>query len=54
MINLRDIQLDGTQITEIPSNAFQPLEGSESQLRSIHFNDSPIKKIENHSFYTYK
>jgi hypothetical protein len=54
MINLRNIQLDGTQITEIPSNAFQPLEGSESQVQTIMFNKSPIKKIGNYSFYGLK
>ncbi len=54
MINLRDIQLDGTQITEIPMNAFKPLEGSESQLQAISFFKSPIKKIGNDSFYGLK
>jgi hypothetical protein len=54
MINLKQLQLDGTQITEIPSNAFQPLKGSESKIQFICFNNSPIKKIGNDSFYGLK
>jgi Leucine-rich repeat (LRR) protein len=47
LINLEEIYLYNTNITEIPANAFQNLKN----LKRINFDFSPIEKIENNAFY---
>ncbi len=51
MINLREISLFRTNITEIPSNAFREINGIQNNLSRIIFDKSPISKIGNSPFY---
>ena len=53
-INLEELELYGTQISEIPSYAFRPIIGIQSKLSNIDFQDNKIEKIGNYSFYDLK
>jgi hypothetical protein len=53
-INLEYLELRGTQISEIPSYAFQPINGTQSKLYYIDFGRNKIEKIGNYSFYDLK
>jgi hypothetical protein len=53
-INLETLTFAGTQISEIPSYAFRPINGIQSKLTDIVFGFSKIEKIGNYSFYDLK
>ncbi len=53
-INLEELSLSGTQISEIPSHAFRPINGIQSKLSRIFFETNKIEKIGNYSFYELK
>jgi hypothetical protein len=50
-INLEGVILIGTQISEIPSYAFRPINGIQSKLSMIYFGENKIEKIGNYCFY---
>ncbi len=51
MKNLEVLYLFNTNISEIPSNAFRPINGIQNKLYLICFDYSPIEKIGNNPFY---
>jgi len=53
-INLEELLLIGTQISEIPSYAFRPINGIQSKLSEMSFSYNKIEKIGNYSFYDLK
>ncbi len=53
-INLEGLELIRTEISEIPSYAFRPINGIQSKLLGIDFHKSKIEKIGNYSFYDLK
>ncbi len=49
--NIEHIQMERTNITEIPSYAFQPLNGFQNKLKAIYIGYGPLKKVANYAFY---
>jgi hypothetical protein len=54
IINLETVNLLSTNITKIPSNAFQSINGSLNNLKTIDFSHSPILEIGDNPFSTLK
>ena len=50
-VNLEKLYLIDNNITEIPSNAFQSIEGYQDNLKTIVFGGKSIRKIESRPFY---
>jgi hypothetical protein len=51
---LEVLGLGGTQISEIPSYAFRPINGVQNKLSAISLDNNKIEKIGNYSFYDLK
>jgi hypothetical protein len=51
---LEGLELISTEISEIPSYAFRPINGIQSKLSGIDFHKNKIEKIGNYSFYDLK
>jgi Leucine-rich repeat (LRR) protein len=51
MISLEEIDLCYTNITQIPSNAFQSINGAQNNLTSLVFDNSSIAEIGDNPFY---
>ncbi len=52
MINIENILIRHSNLTEIPSYAFRPVNGTQTKLKMIHISHSPsIKQIGNYSLY---
>ncbi len=51
MLNIEDIKIRGTRITEMPSYAFKPIVGHQNRLRGIWIDFGVVEKIGNYLFY---
>ena len=51
-VNLERLYVDFNNITEIPSNAFQRIEGYQDKLSDLRFSGESIRKIGSRAFYS--
>ncbi len=51
MRNITYIQLENTNITEIPPYAFAPIMGYQTQLQQLYITDGNLQKINDFAFY---